>query len=294
MRRLDYHRCATVSEALETLDRLGAAAKVVAGGTDILVDMEVGRIRPGHLADISFVPELGGVEPCGESLVIGATVTHDSLVRSPHVSSRAPCLAEAAGQVGSPQVRNIGTLGGNLASAVPSADLAPPAIALDASLTLLGPAGERTVRAADFFTGPRTTILAANEILASVRIPGQPPRLGTKFLKFGRRKAMSLAVVNVAVAIALDEALARIGHVRIALGAVAPVPLRAAAAEAALLGQEPRPEAIEAAAEAACSEIRPIDDIRASAGYRREITRVLVRRALMEALERAGFRGRLA
>lgn len=269
------------------MNRLGASAKVIAGGTDVVVDLATGRIKPNHLVDVSAIAELGGITRNGGALTIGPTTTHHALIVSPDVAACAPCLAEAAREVGSPQVRNLGTLGGNLASAVPSADLAPPAIAMGARLTLVGFGGERTVPAEEFFMGPRATVLKPDELLVRISIPEQPPRLGTKFLKFGRRKAMSLAVVNVAVAVALDENVEKVIHARIAVGAVAPVPLRVPKAEAVLIGKVPCPDIIDAAAEAACLEIRPIDDLRASADYRRTITRVLVRRAITEALQRA-------
>jgi xanthine dehydrogenase iron-sulfur cluster and FAD-binding subunit A len=181
----------------------------------------------------------------------------------------------------------MATLGGNLCSAVPSADLAPPLLVLDAQVKIAGRNRDRVLALEHFFTGPKTTTLAADEILTEIEVPIPPPRTGTSFFKLGRRQAMTLAVVNVAALVSLGEAGRTVENVRIALGAVAPTPLRARQAESLLQGQELSESLIEEAASTAAGEIAPISDLRATAEYRQDVSQVLVKRALLEAWRRA-------
>ncbi len=262
----------------------------MAGGTDLVIQLRAGEVTPTHLVDLaglglSYVHEEGG------TVMIGAMTSVAELLAADAIRSRLPCLAEAAAQIGGVQCRNMATLGGNLCSAVPSADLAPPLLALDARLRIVGRNGHRVLTLDRFFTGPKQTALAAGEFLVEVRVPLPPAHTGTCFLKLGRRKALSLAVVNVAALITLGEEGREVARARVALGAVAPVPLRARDPEELLQGRELSEPLIDQAASLAADETAPTSDLRATAGYRREVSRILVKRALLKAWQRAGMEG---
>lgn len=266
-------------------------AQVIAGGTDLVVRLRAGLVRPPALVDIERIPDLQQIVRVDGTLRIGATVTVRALVASLPVHELAPVLAEAGGQMGAVQLRNMATVGGNLASAVPSADLAPPLLVLDALAHIAGPDYTRTLPVEEFFVAPHRCALRNAEILTAVAIPAAAGAegCGAAFLKFGKRSAQVLAVVNAAAWVRLRGGV--IEEARVALGAVAPTPLRARGAEMLLRGQRPDPEIIREGAEAAAAETRPITDMRASAEFRRELSRVLVRRALLRAVQRAGESG---
>jgi carbon-monoxide dehydrogenase medium subunit len=218
-------------------------------------------------------------------LTLGALATVRQVETSPLVQQHYPGLAQAARELGSIQVRNRATVAGNICRASPSADTPPPLIAADARVTLFNPAGERSLPLEEFFTGPGQTVLAPNEILLVITAPPPPPHTGHVYLKHGRRRAMELATVGVAVRVTLAGDVCR--TVRIVLGAVAPTALRATEAESLLTGIAPDDERIEQAARAAMAAARPISDVRASADYRREMVGVLTRRAIRQALAQA-------
>lgn len=264
----------------------GSDVKLVAGGTDLLPQMKNGLIKPRRVVDLSGLPELKVIEvrPDGE-LHVGAAVTARALELSGLVRDGFLSLAESAAVVGSFQVRYLATLGGNLANAAPSADMAPPLLALDAELVIAGPRGQRRVPAADFFLGVRRTQLAPDELLVEIVIPAPGAGSGGTYVRHTPRRELDIAVVGVASQLTVRDG--QCIKARIALAAVAPVPLRATSAEERLVGETVTPALIEEAAELAISAASPISDQRGTAEYRQHLVRVLTRRTLTTALERA-------
>jgi len=290
MRAFELVAAKDSSHAVALLAEHAPAAKVLAGGTDLLADLKFSSHIPGVVVDISRAEDLRGIKTTDEGLSIGALVTHTEIMASPLIREMFPALVDAAHTIGAVQTRNLGTLGGNLVTAVPSVDSGPTLVALDARVTLLGPAGRRQMPLADFFVGPRRTALASDELLVDILIPTESLGKPTRFLKFGLRKGQALALVNVAASFWVDWAAQSFSAPRIALGAVAPKVIHASAAEAFLKG---RPISTAAMAEAGClaaDEAKPITDFRASAGYRRDLIAVLTKRALEGAHELASRR----
>ncbi len=287
-----YVRPASLEAAARALREAGGRARVLAGGTDLIVLMRAGRASPGCLVSLSGIPGLDRIERGEEGgLVLGTRVTWSAILEAAPapVGFPAPAfamLAEAAAEVGAVQTRNAGTLGGNLCHAAPSAEAAPPLLALDAAVEAVGPDGRRRIPLGAFLLGPNRTALAPDEVLAAIHVPPPPPGLAGTYLKGALRGAMEIAQVSVAAAVALAPD-GRVAAARVALGAVAPAPFRVAAAETALEGRHPDAAAVAAAAAHAAGAARPITDIRASAEYRRHLVEVLTRRALERAVERA-------
>ncbi|UCD58622.1 MAG: xanthine dehydrogenase family protein subunit M [Candidatus Hydrogenedentota bacterium] len=279
----EYFRPKTVAEAVRLLGQYGEKARVLAGGTDLLTERDP---SVEALVDISGL-ELNYIASNGHGVRIGAGTTFADISVSPLLADGPyRALAQAASQMGTPQIRNMATIGGNICAAVPCADSAPPLLALDAVLVVVGPGGQRSLDINEFFQDARRTALGRDEVLTEIRLPGFPDLAVTSFIRKGRVAAADLAIVNVAVRLALSEH--SICHeVRIALGAVAPTPVRAKQAEAMLEGKRPHDELLANVADQAAKEIQPIDDIRGSAEYRRTLSRVLVERALKEALARS-------
>jgi carbon-monoxide dehydrogenase medium subunit len=284
--RFEYHQPESLQDAVALAARFGAEASFLAGGTDLLVQIERGRIAPRHVVGLHRVPGLTGIEVNGR-ITLGARVTHRSIERTPALAGALRCLVEGAEVIGGHQVRNVATVGGNLVNGSPAADLVPCLLALDGAVTLLGPAGERELPVERFLLGPNRTARRADELLTRVSLPALPPRAATAFLKAGRRRAMEISVACVAARLTLDASLERCLEARIALGAVAPTVVRVHEAERALEGQPVGPETFERAAEATRAACRPIDDVRASAAFRQHLVGVLVRRALARCVERA-------
>jgi CO/xanthine dehydrogenase FAD-binding subunit len=288
----DLLRPRTLPEALRLLaDAPGAAP--LAGGTNLMVDLRSGRHCPPALIDVSHLPELRGVRceggsDAGGEVVAGAGTTLAALLDDPLIAQYGAPLREAAAVFANPLVRNRATLGGNLADASPAADTAPALLALDASVTLASATGERRLPLADFFLGPRRTRLQPGELIVEARWPIPPVWSAGGFTKMGLRKADAIAVVSAAVMIEVETPVevngpfvCRAAH--IALGAVAPRPVRVPAAETVLKGQPLTPATIAAAAVAAAEAAAPIDDVRSSARYRRHTVEVIVRRLLERA-----------
>jgi len=273
--------------AVALLTEHGPSVKVLAGGTDLLVDLKSAADVPDVVLDISRAADLKGIAVTERGLRIGALVTHTEIMRSPLVREAVPVLADAAHTIGAVQTRNLGTLGGNLVTCVPSMDSGPALIALDACVAVAGPNGTRELPLAEFFVGPRKTALAPGELLVAIVIPTESLGKPCSFLKFGLRKGQALALVNVAASAWIDPDRHAFVAPRIALGAVAPTVIRAPQAEASLEGRAVTPEAMAEAGRIAATEARPISDFRASAEYRRELVAVLTRRALAAACARA-------
>jgi len=281
-----YHRPATLDEALALLAEHGGEAKPLAGGQSLIPAMNFRLARPAVLVDLNRVAELGYVRAGRDGLQIGAMTRQRAVERSEAVRSAAPLLAEAMPFIAHPQIRNRGTVGGSLAHADPAAELPAVMLALEARFRARGPQGERWIPAGEFFTGILETALGPDELLLEVVVPKSPARTGYAFAELARRRG-DYALVGVAARVTLDRR-GRCQAARITLFSVGDGPVLAAAAAAMLDGQEPSPEAMRAAADAAAQrDIDPPSDIHASAAYRRRLAAVLTRRALARAVERA-------
>ena len=284
LKKFEYVMPENLAEACTILHEAGSTARILAGGTDVLVAMKEKGLNPAVLVDIKGLSELKGIKETDRGLEIGALTTLHELETSSVVNSKFPAVAYAAGMVGSLQVRNRGTIGGNLGNAAPSADSAPALIAYGAVAKIAGPQGNRQIPLQDLFQGPGKTCLADGELLAAVVLPEQGLRTGGAYLKYGPREAMDIAIVGVGVTVKLNET-GICEDARIVLGAVAPTPMRALEAEKALIGQKLDAEVIAKAAEIAGSEAKPISDQRSSAEYRREMVVVMSRRALQASVD---------
>jgi carbon-monoxide dehydrogenase medium subunit len=286
MRRFDLATPQSLDECLKLLGARDPDTKLLAGGTDLLPQMKNGLLKPARVIDLSGVAELRVLAADdGRGLRVGAAVTARRLELDPRVRSAYPALAESGALVGSIQVRNLATVGGNLCNAAPSADMAPPLVALDAEAVIAGPGGRRRVPLASFFLGVRRTVLGPDELLVEFLVPSPGPRSGGSYLRHTPRRELDIAVVGVASQVTLTDGVC--AKARIALAAVAPIPVRATAAEQALEGHPLTPSLIERAAALAVEAARPISDQRGSAEYRRHHVRVLTRRTLTSALARA-------
>ena len=286
MVRFDYAEPATLDEAVALLGAGAGRAVVFAGGTDLLVQMRQHVRTPAQVVNIKKILGLDALafDPV-DGLTIGALTTTRAIETSELVRRHYAGLHASTVHFASIQVRHRATVVGNVCRASPSADTLPPLIADGAMLRVQGRQGVREVAVEDFCTAPGRTVLAPDELVTRITVPAPPPHTGKVYLKHGRRTEMELATVGVAVTLTMDGALCR--DVRIVLAAVAPTPLRAAAAEHALRGHAVDARSIAASAEAAMAEARPIGDVRGSADYRREMVGVLTRRALQQALEAA-------
>ena len=278
-----YHEPRSLAEAVSLLETHGSSARVLAGGTDLLVQMKLGKIQPQHLVYISKISELRFLSE-DRGLRIGPLIVHRDLETSSVVRERYPALFEAARSVTSVQVRSMGTLGGNLCHASPAADSAPALIALGAQVKIAGGTGNRTLPLEDFFVSPGQTDLKPGELLAEIQVPVSRPASGSAFLKL-TRVAADLAKVNAAAFIRREKDVCQ--ECRIASGAVAPKPVRLKKTEEILQGKRFEENLCRLAGETAAEEIHPITDIRSTAWYRREVIKVLVRDALKQAWVRA-------
>ena len=286
--RFEYLEPANIPEAIALLERYDGKAKIIAGGTDLLVQMRRGTIKPEYVINIGNIQGLDYIRyDENEELKIGALTTIRTLERSAEVQQGYPVIPQAASRMASVGVRNLATLGGNLCNAAPSADTAPALIALSARARIVGPKGERVVLLEDFFTGPGSTILGKGEILTEIQVPVLQPRTGTTYLKHDIRGTLDLAIVGVAAAITLEPRGELCQEAKVVLGAVAPTPMRARQAEEILKGKEIDDTLIEKSAQVASDESQPITDVRAPADYRSEMVKVFTRRAIKEALRLA-------
>ncbi len=279
----EYHAPTSVQQALHLLTTL-PEAKLLAGGHSLLPMMKLRLARPAHLIDLGRIEALRYVREDHGALAIGALTTHWALESSELVKAKVPILAENAGQIGDVQVRNVGTIGGSLAHADPAADYPAAILALEADLVAEGPAGRRTLVAADFFKGFFTTALAPDEILLEIRVPIRSALSGSAYLKFPH-PASGFAVVGVAAVLALD-AKRRCERARIGITGVASTAYRPKAVEELLTGKTLDAQSIAAAAEKAAEGVDANEDIFASADYRRHLTRVFTKRAVQKALDR--------
>jgi carbon-monoxide dehydrogenase medium subunit len=282
----------TLDEAISLLVSHGESARYIAGGTDVLVKIKEGKLVPDYLVSLKHI--IGQDRPflnheTGE-LYIGAFCTHRSIEQSTLVQHQYPIIHDAVKNIGSVQIRNVATIGGNLVNAVPSADGAIPLIALDAKANIYGTKGLRSVELRRFFLGPGQCDLDLGEILTEIVIPPMAPRTGSAYIKHGRREAMELPMLGVGVLLSLEEDLATCAKARICLGVAAPTPFRALEAEKHLAGKTVDENNLSEAGRIAGQESKVRDSIRGVAWYRREMVGVLVKRMGLKALERANVK----
>jgi carbon-monoxide dehydrogenase medium subunit len=279
----EYLEPETIDEAVQYLAQYGERAKIIAGGTDLLVQMKMGKLRPGYLVNISRIPALRFlIEERG--LRIGSLTPFREIEISQGIEKKFTALFEAARSVSSVQIKLAGTVGGNLCNASPAADSAPPLIAFGAKAKLVGIGGERRLPLEDFFVGPGETVLSPREILVEVEVPESSGWLGSSFLKMARVSA-DMAKVNVAVAMIRDGNVCK--DCRIVLGSVAKTPLRVKKAEAILKEEVYKEAIVDKVCLQAVQEIQPINDIRSTAWYRKEVAQVMIRGAIDLAWKRA-------
>jgi carbon-monoxide dehydrogenase medium subunit len=286
-----YHDPSTLDEVCQILGELKDKAQALAGGTDLLVNMRKGVVSPETVVSLGRVEELRVQRISDGQIQIGACVTAAELAQSKEVENTLNALSLGARRLGSPPIRNLATVAGNLVTARPAADLPPPLMAYGAQVVLKKSSGERTVPLEAFFQGPGETVKTPDELLTEIVIEKPPPHSGAGYTKLGRRKTLVISLVNVAAFLSLEGPNGAIQAARVVLGAVAPVPMRASSAEKVLLGEKPSEPLFARAAEAAAGDSEPIDDFRGSAAYRRAMVEVLTRRALGVALSNAEKNG---
>ncbi len=316
MRGFEFAKPATIQEALSLLKDYGGKALPVAGGTDLMPLLKKDAIAPEALISLLGIPELGVFAYDG-SLTLGAAVTHRTVEKSAAIRREFSALADAEDVLGSVQIRNVGTVVGNICTAAPSADTAPPLLVLGTGVRVASLAGERIIPLENFFLGPGKTVLADGEVVTGLTIPAPLACSASAYWKHQRRRALDLPMVGVAVHLALDRAeisspdsLQRNGplpelfaslekdrlvcrEIRIALGVAAPVPMRAYQAERVLKGRAITCQLVEEAAKTASEEARPRDSIRGEAWYRREMIKVFVQRMVLTCLRRIAEKGKV-
>ncbi len=276
MKKFEYLKPDSIKETISILSQYGGKAQILNGGTDLIVGMRDKIIQPEYVVDIKAIPGIDKITYSEqEGLNIGATVTLNKISDSKIVKNHYPILSEACKTVGSYQVRNRATLVGNICNASPAADTTPPLLVLDAKVNIVGPDGEKTVLLNQFFMGVKKNILKKGEIVTSVTVPHVEDEWTGVYLKQGRRKDVDLATVGVAV-VCIG------GEIRIALGAVAPTPVRAFKTEELLKGKIMDEALLEKTAKFVLTEVSPISDVRSSQEYREEIIKALVRRAILQ------------
>jgi aerobic carbon-monoxide dehydrogenase medium subunit len=286
VRRFELALPESLDDCLRLLAQRGPETKLLAGGTDLLPQMKNSVLMPKRVIDLSGVARVKILECDAKGLRIGAAVPARQVEQDPRVRKGYAAVAESAALLGSVQVRNLATVGGNICNAAPSADMAPPLVALEAQAVIAGPKGERRVPLSDFFTGVRKTVVGPDELLVEIFVPAPGPHSGGSYIRHTPRRELDIAVVGVASQVTIANGVC--AKARISLAAVAPTPVRATAAEAALEGKPLTPELIERAADLAGQAAKPISDQRGSADFRRHLVRILTRRTLTTALARAG------
>jgi len=286
--RFEYHEPTTLEEALKLLSELGGNAKVLAGGTDLLVRMKQKIDRPAHVISLARIPGLKEVTPRnGHGISVGAGASAAALSRHELLWDRFTPLASASSRLGSPLIRNRATIGGNLVNARPAADMPPACMVLNATVKLKSRSDERDVPVAEFFRGPGETVIEPNELMVSVNMETPPPWTGGAYFKLAARKSLEISLVNVAALITLKSSNGAIVDAKIALSAVAPTPVRAYAAEQVLIGNKPSDKLFQKAGETGVGMCSPITDHRGTMEYRCMMIEVLTKRCLSMALESA-------
>ena len=283
MQPFDYIAPSSLEEALQALSEAAGVVKPLAGGTDLIAQMRERRAAPSLVLDVKGIPEANRLEyDPSEGMRIGAAVSCADIARYAPTGAHYPSVAQACLLIGSVQIQNRGTIGGNVCNASPSADTIPPLLAYDAVAVAAGPEGTRRIALEEFFKGPGRTALAPQEILVEVALPPAPRHSGSRYLRFIPREEMDIAVAGVGSLLAVDPDTGVCGRARIALASVAPTPIRAREAEERLEGSRITDDAIREAGELAAAACNPISDVRGSGAYRRELVKVLTRRTLSQ------------
>jgi len=289
MNNFEYFEPKTIKDTTSLLIKYRGRANLIAGGTDLVVRMKQNMINPQYLINLKNIPNLSYIRyDDNGGLRIGALTTLQEIESSAVIREKYGMLSYAAHKMATVQVRNLGTIGGNLCNASPAADTAPPLIGFEANASIVGSSGERSVAVEDFFLGPGETTLREDEILSEIRVPIPSPQTGAIYLRLAARSAKDIPAVGVAVVINLDNKKKVCRDVRIVLGAVAPTPIRAKSAEKVIKGNEIDDVLAAETARLASEEANPISDLRSSAEYRREIVKVLTKRGIKKAWELAG------
>jgi CO/xanthine dehydrogenase FAD-binding subunit len=285
----DYVTPSTVEEALATLASLRGRGRIIAGGSDLILQLQRGERAAGCLVDITRIPGLDEIGLHDSHLTIGATVTHANIQRSALIRQHAHALADACSRVGSPQIRNVGTLAGNVVNAQPAADGSIALLALDAEAEIANLTGRQWVPVSSLFVSPGVSrVDASAELVIAFRVRARAPREASAFERLARRRAVALPLINVAARVLLDADGSHVREARLAIGPVAPTPFRARQTEDFLAGQPAEQETIDEAAEMALRECQPRSSLlRAGKEYRQELIRVLSRRALWRSIEAA-------
>jgi carbon-monoxide dehydrogenase medium subunit len=283
MKRFDYLRPGNMEDAIAAL-QANDKPYLLAGGTDLLIGMKTKTVKPECLIDLKGIPGIDGIE-YDNGFKIGALTTVRDIEVSPLIRQKIPVLSEAAGTLGSIQIRNRATIGGNLCHGSPAADMAAILLAMSCEVKIASDNGTKTMGLDSFFIGPNKTVLNRNEVLSQIIIPKEIEQFKGVYLKHGPRKAMDIGIVNIAILLDADAGSGFCNQIMIALGAVAPRPIRAKKAEALLNGNELNPAAIQKAAAAAANETNPITDFRASAGYRKDLVKNLVAKGIHQICE---------
>jgi carbon-monoxide dehydrogenase medium subunit len=281
----EYLEPRSVKEACRLLSQYEGKAALIAGGTDLLVFVKEGTLSPDCLIDIGAISGLNHIRPTRNAVKIGALATLDHIASSSLIREKMPILFQTAQRMANPGIRNMATIGGNLCTAAPSADMAPPLIGLGATLKAVGSRGEREIPVKDFFVGPGENALDDGEMLVEILVPVPPLSAGGVYMKMTARTEMGIALVGVAVGLRLEEGGEAVEDARVVMGAVGPTPMRARNAERLIEGSSPDDQLLERVARTAAEESKPISDVRGSAGYRREMVRVLTKRALKKTLK---------
>ncbi len=277
----EYLRPSTIAEACEMKDKYGERGKYWAGGTDLLLQWQQGVVSLDYCIDLSFIPELSYIRQGSDAVSIGSLTTISSIETSSELDRSLSIIMEAAAELATPQLRNTATIGGNICRAAPSADMAPPLLVLGTEIKLASSAGERWLPLDEFFLGLNNTALEENELLVEIKVPVRSANTAACFLKVGRT-VVDIAIVNMSAGMTMDDN-SILSDVKIAFGAVAPTPLRITPAEQMLLGADISTinnKMIDKVSDRVASEIKPITDVRGTMEYRREISRVLTKRAI--------------
>lgn len=286
LKPFEYLRPASLEEALTMLKTHEGSCRLIAGGTDVILQIRSKREAPKYLVSLKYLTDaLGVLEETTDGLHIGALATHRQIEKSILIKKKYSALHDGVSQVGSVQVRNVATLGGNLCSSVPSADSAAPLLVLGARLIIAGD-NEETLDMNNFFIGPHKNILKPTQILRTIWIPGLPQGAGSAYEKLGRRKAMEIPLVGAAAYILVDKSTGTCIAARIALASSAPTPIRCYKAESVLIGQPAAGDFFQKAGHAAAQEANPWTDFRSTEDYRRSVIPSMVKRALVKALAR--------
>ncbi len=283
MKKFDYHTPQSLKEAYDLMEKQKGRARYIAGGTDVIVRIKQRAIEPESLISLRHIEDLQGAHWNG-GLRLGSMTLFRDIERDGHIAKSYPALHEAVAVLANPQVRNVATLGGNLANAAPSADCAPPLLVLGATVEIDGPGGNRNVPLEAFFKGPGESCMDETDVLKAVVIPEREKNSGTAFLKTGR-VSQDIALINAAAFVVMEGGVCK--ACRLAAGAVAPVPMRLEQTEKTVEGREITPELLEEVKEAAAKEVRPITDVRTTAEYRRIMSGVLIKRAIQQAVRNA-------